>query len=573
MMGIIGAVGLDEDERSLVTRTDALARDGLVALADAFGEQHATSRPIVERLAAAGLFRAGVTDPVTREAAPVGYSMALCLIREVLGYHHPTLDISFALQGLGTGAIVRLGSDSQRRRYLPDLLEGRTLFAFGLSEPEAGSDVLGMTTTARREGDEYVLHGTKMWISGAPDADVYVVFARTDDRPRGRGISAFIIEKGTPGFRPRADLPLSSPHAIGHLDLDGCRVPVENRIGEEGEGLSASLGTLEVYRPSVGAYAVGAAQRAVELAIDFARTRPAFGAHLIDLEGVRLMLVRSLVELEASRHLVYRAARLNDSGEVNARDSGIAKLGATETAIRAIYRAQQVHGGRGVLMGNHVEALARNVRATTIYEGASEVQRLIIGRHESKAAVASESAPGAPDLRAIPTGGDSAFERVARAEALVARMESATLSQARAMAAAASPELRRQATLFRLADVRVAIEGARSVADRARALQDGPDGELTAAFALSATVRASATVGQELLELNRMSGQGLRAAAGALLLEGDDSADALDRWIADRVLGPSATLTDRPAGGQTGVSAVTTGDGEAGADGLQVGQG
>lgn len=541
MTVMIGAVGLDRNERSLVERTDALARDGLVALADSFGEQHATSRPIVERLAAAGLFGAGIDDPVTGEAAPVGYSMALCLIREVLGYHHPTLDISFALQGLGTGAIVRLGSESQRHRYLSDLLEGRTLFAFGLSEPEAGSDVLGMTTSARREGDEYVIRGTKMWISGAPDADVYVVFARTDDQPRGRGISAFIIEKGTPGFRPRADLPLSSPHAIGYLDLDDCRVSVENRIGEEGQGLSASLGTLEVYRPSVGAYAVGAAQRAVELATDFARERSAFGAHLIDLEGVRLMLVRSLVELEAARHLVYRAARLNDSGAVNARDSGIAKLGATEAAIRAIYRAQQVHGGRGVVMGNHVEALARNVRATTIYEGASEVQRLIIGRHEAKSAVASEAAPVEADLPTIPAGDDSAPARVARAEAHVARMEAAALAQARSMAAADSPELRRQATLFRLADVRVAIEGARSLSARARALQDGSDGELPAAFALSAAVRASATVGHELLELNRTSGQGTRSTAAALILEADDATDVLDRWIADRVLGPSAT--------------------------------
>jgi acyl-CoA dehydrogenase len=380
-------------DSDLLRRIDELARTTFAPIAERWGERHETCRELVEAMAREGLFRINLPRELGGEDAR--YSTLLCHIREILGYHSPVADVTFALQGLGTAAIVRMGSPAQHDRYLPGLINGERLFSFGLTEPHSGSDVLGMRTRARRDGDEWVLDGEKMFVSGAPDADVYVVFARTDEEERGKGITAFIVEKGTPGFTPRGDIELAAPHAIGHLDFDGCRLPDSQRLGEVGEGLRAALGTLEVYRPSVGAYTLGVLRRARDLAVEFASGRQSFGQTLLDIPAIRIKIGRMVVAWLAGKALVEHAARLRDAGERTLREAAIAKVYATESAVAAVYESQQIHGGRGVMRTFEIEALARDVRPATIYEGASEIQRTVIARAVRTGRAAAFPAPAA----------------------------------------------------------------------------------------------------------------------------------------------------------------------------------
>lgn len=303
---------------------------------------------------------------------------SLCAIRERLGYFNAAADSLFAVHGLGTHPLVLGGSEAQRQAHLPPAARGESLWAFALTEPEAGSDVAALATAARPEGDGYLLSGEKRFISNAGVASHYSVFARTGPGPKG--ISAFLVPAGTPGLTVRP-MALMGDHPIGELQLRGVRVPAGNRIGAEGDGMKLALGTLDTFRTTVGAAAVGMARRALDEALAYARARTQFGAPLAELPAVQALLADSAVELDASELLVHRAAAVKDGGQARIPyEAGVAKLFATEAAQRIVDRCLQIHGGNGVVRGAVVERLYRDVRALRIYEGASEVQRMLIAR-------------------------------------------------------------------------------------------------------------------------------------------------------------------------------------------------
>lgn len=312
---------------------------------------------------------------------------SLCLIRESLAWHDGLADFAFAIQGLGSGPLSAAGDPALRARYLPRVAAGRAVPAFALSEPDAGSDVAAMSCAARRDGDHYVLDGTKTWISNGGIADLYCVFARTapavvrsDGSVEARGITAFVVEATDPGFHVERRIDVIAPHPLATLRFSGCRIPAARRIGEEGEGFKIAMRTLDVFRTSVAAAALGFAQRALDEAIVHARSRRMFGGLLADQQLTRVTLADMATDLEAARLLTYKAAWLRDRGAPVTRDAAMAKMTATENAQRIIDRAVQLFGGRGVESGGIVERLYREVRALRIYEGATEVQRLIIGR-------------------------------------------------------------------------------------------------------------------------------------------------------------------------------------------------
>ncbi len=304
----------------------------------------------------------------------------LCEAREALAYRSGLADLAFVMQGLGTGAIAQRGSDAQKKRYLPATLRGESIAAIGLTEPEAGSDLTAIATRAKRDGGEYVLDGGKTLISNAGLADLYTVWARTSGDPRG-GLTAFIVERGDPGFSLTERLRAMAPHPIGSLAFSGCRIPADRRVGEEGEGLAIAFGVLDFFRPTVGAAAVGFARRALDEACSHMRARVQFGEPLAARQGLQAMVADMATEIEAAALMVLRAAAAIDSGKARtARDSAMAKYLATETAWSVVDRAVQIHGGRGVIRGSVVERLYREVRALRIYEGTSEIQKNIIAR-------------------------------------------------------------------------------------------------------------------------------------------------------------------------------------------------
>ena len=391
------------DDSALRRRVDDLCTETLLPIVRAWPEHDRTCRELIEALAQENLFGLALPEAYGGAGQLDRYSHLLCLLRERFGYHDPLIDTHFAVQGLGTSAILRMGTDDQHSRYLPGLTSGKTLFSFALTEPHSGSDVLGMKTRAHRDGDEWVLNGSKMFISGAPDADVYITFAKTGEEGDDRAITAFLIETGTPGFTARGGIDLQAPHAIGYLDFDNCRISDKQRLGEPGDGLRASLGTLEIFRPSVGSATVGMGKRAIDLALNVVRERHAFGAPLSELPGIRLKLGRMAAIVAGGAALVERAATMCDNGERIMLEGAAAKAYATEAALEVIHESQQIHGGRGVIVGYEIEALGRAARPTTIYEGASEVQRTIIGRAEAKRARAGKSR-GPDNLPDSPTG-------------------------------------------------------------------------------------------------------------------------------------------------------------------------
>jgi acyl-CoA dehydrogenase len=330
-------------------------------------------RDLVARLADGGWLDAAVGEPIDVRA--------LCLTRETLAYHHALADFAFAMQGLGSGAISLFGSEELRDRYLPGVRDGRLVAAFALSEPDAGSDVANLATTATPGSDGYVLDGEKTWISNGGLADFYVVFARTGEAPGARGLSAFVLDADTPGLRVAERIEVIAPHPLARLELDGCRVPASNRIGAPGEGFKVAMATLDVFRPTVGAAALGFARRALDEALARTTERELFGAPMAELQLVQAKLGEMALGVDASALLVYRAAWTHDAigGRVT-REAAMAKLHATETAQRVVDDAVQLFGGLGVTAGSVVERLYREVRALRIYEGASEVQQLIIAR-------------------------------------------------------------------------------------------------------------------------------------------------------------------------------------------------
>jgi len=306
-------------------------------------------------------------------------SIALC--RETLAYYSGLADFSFAMQGLGSGAISLYGTDAQRQQYLPAVAAGTAIAAFALSEAEAGSDVAAMATSAEHSGDEYVLNGEKTWISNGGIADFYCVFARTGEEAGARGLSAFIVEASNPGLEITAKIETIAPHPLTTLSFSDCRVAASARIGEPGEGFKIAMATLDVFRTTVGAAALGFARRALDEAVQHTSTRQLFGAPLSALQMTEASIAGMATEIDASALLVYRSAWAKDCYQERVtREAAMAKLYATEAAQKTIDRAVQLFGGSGVVKGNIAERLYREIRALRIYEGASEVQKVIIAR-------------------------------------------------------------------------------------------------------------------------------------------------------------------------------------------------
>jgi acyl-CoA dehydrogenase len=333
-----------------------------------------SARDYVTLLANAGVLRYAVARDSKLDIR------ALCLIREALAYSSALADLAFVMQGLGTYAISQAAPEHVRDFWLSRAVEGKAIAAFALTEPEAGSDVAAIQTTARREGDTYVINGTKRFISNAGIADFYTVFARTGTREDGRSaLSAFVVSARMQGFSVVERTALMAPHPIGEIAFNDCRVPAEDMVGNEGDGFRLAMETLDTFRSSVGAAACGMARRALDEALRYALTRRQFGRLLAEHQLVQEKLADMVTELDAARLLVYRAAHLNDSGAPRVtREASEAKLFATEAAGRIIDSAVQIHGGSGLVRGCVVERLYRDVRALRIYEGTSEIQKLVI---------------------------------------------------------------------------------------------------------------------------------------------------------------------------------------------------
>jgi acyl-CoA dehydrogenase len=311
----------------------------------------------------------------------------LCAAREILAWHDSLADFSFAMQGLGTGSISLFGSDEIKAKYLPPVRDGRHIAAFALSEPEAGSDVSALATTATKDGPAHVrIDGLKTWISNGGIADHYVVFARTGEAPGAKGLSSFVVDADTPGLEIAGRIDVIAPHPLATLRFTGCRVPLANRLGGPGEGFKVAMATLDIFRSTVAAAALGLARRAFDEMIERAATRNLFGAPLADLQLTQAALADSAIDIDAAALLVYRAAWEKDRGAARiTREASTAKAFATEMAQRVIDRAVQIFGGNGVRVGVKVEALYREIRALRIYEGATEVQKLIVARELLKA--------------------------------------------------------------------------------------------------------------------------------------------------------------------------------------------
>ena len=363
-------------------------------------DDRAACRDWVRRLGAGGWLKYCVPGEFGG-ALPQLDSRALVVLRETLAFYSPLADFAFAMQGLGSGAISIGGSASQRKAYLPQVASGARIAAFALSEPEAGSDVAAMKLqavgarpdcVAGQKDDSYFLDGRKTWISNGGIADFYCVFAKTDPAGGSRGISAFIVDAGTPGLDDSAHIPVMAPHPLATLTFERCRVSGEQMLGEVNGGFKLAMQTLDIFRASVAAAALGMARRALAEAIHHAQHRQMFGQTLADFQLTQAKLGEMAALIDAGALLTYRAAWMRDGGHGSMKERSVAaamaKMTATENAQRVIDMALQMHGGLGVMVGSKVESLYRDIRSLRIYEGATEVQQLIIGKavlQESKA--------------------------------------------------------------------------------------------------------------------------------------------------------------------------------------------
>lgn len=338
-------------------------------------------RLLVSKLGAAGFLRHCVPQAYGG-ASPALDSRALVVCRETLARHDGLADFAFAMQGLGSGPISLAGSDALKSQVLPRIASGEWIGAFALSEPDAGSDVGALACHARDDGDAYVLNGEKTWISNGGIADIYCVFARTGEAPGSRGISGFVVDAATPGLQIAERIEVIAPHPLARLRFDNCRVPKSRLLGSPGEGFKLAMRTLDIFRASVAAAALGFARRALDEALLHARGRNMFGQTLADFQLTQAAFGTMAADIDAAALLTYRAAWLRDTvpGRRTTRQAAMAKMVATENAQRVIDRALQMHGGLGVRVGSVVERLYREIRSLRIYEGATEVQQLIIGR-------------------------------------------------------------------------------------------------------------------------------------------------------------------------------------------------
>ena len=370
----------EDRHRALALELDAWAAKVLPGLID-HHDVDASCRRLVAALGEAGWLRHAV--PASHGGVSDRLDVrSLCLIRETLARHDGLADFAFAMQGLGTGSISLFGTDVLKDRILPPVRDGRAIAAFALSEPDAGSDVAAMSTTAVPDGPDAVrIDGVKTWISNGGIADHYVVFARTGEAPGARGLSAFLVPADAPGLTVAERIEVIAPHPLATLRFENCRVPLADRIGGAGEGFKVAMATLDVFRSTVGAAALGFARRALDEALGRARSRQMFGAPLSDLQLSQAALADMATEIDASALLIYRAAWAKDRGAPRVtREASMAKMYATEAAQRVIDRAVQLFGGLGVMRGVKVEELYREIRALRIYEGATEVQKIVIAR-------------------------------------------------------------------------------------------------------------------------------------------------------------------------------------------------
>ena len=366
----------DDKHKIMAQQLDDWASQNLVTIDHSDTDQ--ACRNLVATLGAGGWLQNAAVDPQGTEPLDV---RTLCLIRETLARYDGLADFAFAMQGLGTGAISLFGTEVQKAEWLPLVRSGQVISAFALTEPQSGSDVANSTMTATLDGADYVLNGEKTWISNGGIADVYTVFARTGDAPGARGLSAFIVPATTAGLSVTERLETIAPHPLATLQFEDCRVPASAMISASGAGFKIAMSVLDVFRSTVAAAALGFARRALDEACARVTTRHVQGAPLADLQMVQGHIADMAVDIDASALLIYRAAWTKDSGAPRiTREAAMAKLFSTDQAQRVIDKAVQLHGGDGVRSGETVEMLYREIRALRIYEGASDVQRVIIAR-------------------------------------------------------------------------------------------------------------------------------------------------------------------------------------------------
>lgn len=371
-------------------RHEQLARELDAWAANHIAQEHghdvdAECRKLVKQLGDAGWLGHAVAGAAFGGVGEQIDTRAICLIRETLARHSGLADFAFAMQGLGSGAISLAGTEAQKQRYLARVAKGEAIAAFALSEPDAGSDVAAMSCSAERIGDDYVINGEKTWISNGGIADFYVVFVRTGEAPGARGITALIVDAQTPGLAIAERIDVIAPHPLARLKFTDCRVPAAQRVGAAGEGFKVAMRTLDVFRTSVAAAALGFARRAMDESLHRATTRKMFSGVLADFQLTQAKLAQMATLIDSAALLTYRAAWQRDQGQNVTREAAMAKMTATENAQQVIDAAVQMWGGMGVMSGVAVERLYREIRALRIYEGATEVQQLIIARELLKA--------------------------------------------------------------------------------------------------------------------------------------------------------------------------------------------
>jgi acyl-CoA dehydrogenase len=348
----------------------------------------------VRQLGEAGWFRYAVGRKSYGGSTDTIDTRAVCLVRETLACYSGLADFVFAMQGLGSGAISLFGNDEQKRRYLPRVAGGSAIAAFAISEPEAGSDVAALQCQAARDGQGYVINGVKTWISNGGIADFYVLFARTSESAGAKGITAFVVDAATAGLKIAERIEVMAPHPLARLEFKDCRIPCCQRLGEEGQGFKIAMATLDIFRSSVAAAALGFARRAMDEALRRSTSRKMFGQALSDLQLTQAKLAKMATDIDSAALLTYRAAWLKDLGRPVTVEAAMAKMTATEIAQQVIDTAIQIFGALGVVSEEPVERLYREIRPLRIYEGATEVQQLIIARGIIKAFQESERLHG-----------------------------------------------------------------------------------------------------------------------------------------------------------------------------------
>jgi acyl-CoA dehydrogenase len=367
---------LTAEDSAFKEKCRRFSREKLISIAAKYGESADIPKEMVTAMAEAGLFEILIPEVLGGQGIK---ALRICLAREALAGVYCPADVTLAMQGLGSYPIVLAGNDIQKEKYLKKISRGQLLTTYALTEPEAGSDVNAMTSLARKTPEGYVLNGKKRFISNGFAADIIVAFAKTPLRESPRAMSAFIIERETQGFKVSKRLEVLACHDLVELEFDHCVIPPENLLGKVGEGYKIAMRTLDVFRMSVGAAAVGIGQAAFEDALAYAKQRVQFGSPIARFQAVQLKLAEMATALDASRALVYRAALLKDQGILDVRKpASMAKMYATEAAFQVVDQAVQIYGGRGLIKGQRVERLYREIRALRIYEGTSEIQKLII---------------------------------------------------------------------------------------------------------------------------------------------------------------------------------------------------